>query len=322
MITRDEIITNARSFLNAISWSPAVDKYVFDASDPRKTFNSAFVGLLPSTTASIPAEYSVIPYVYGGSDSKTTFLSRIQANACPGGWDRTSGHGTKHWYDAPPAGLGYADTTAKNLAGIDCSGYVSRCWGITGTRYSTTSLEDISMEIAPSRLQRGDILNFRCHHVRIFFEWASTNHTNGPACLYEAAGTAGASGPQRPFRATDEEGRVVFHQVAWDSRYLARTPFPLLTETDPAPGSYRLADPPSRTVTAKVAGKGGVDVAEVAINRRTVPFCARSVADGVEVTHDEPTNWAAGSYEVLIKAVNRVAGQTFKDDLIWDFSVT
>jgi hypothetical protein len=318
MITRDDIITNARGFLNAISWSPSVDTYVFNPSDPSRTFNSAFVAQLPSTTASVPAEYSVIPYVFGGGDSKTTFLSRIQANACPGGWDRTSGNGTKHWYDAPPNGFGYGDTTAKNLAGIDCSGYVSRCWGFTGTRYSTQSLEDISMEIAPSQLQPGDILNWRGHHVRIFFEWASTNRTNGPLKLYEAAG----GGLQRAFQATDEAGRVVFHQVAWDSRYLARTPFPLLTETEPAPGSYTLADPPSRTITAKIAGKGGVDVAEVAINRRTVPFSARSFADGVEVTHDEPKNWAAGSHEVLIKAVNGVAGQTFKNDLIWEFSVT
>ena len=47
--------------------------------------------------------------------------------------------------------------------GVDCSGFVSRCWGTA--RYTTTTLPAVSTAITVSQAQRGDILNLSGSHV-------------------------------------------------------------------------------------------------------------------------------------------------------------
>jgi hypothetical protein len=52
--------------------------------------------------------------------------------------------------------------------GVDCSGFISRVWGVSG-KYSTTTLPGISTQLTDvSRLQMGDILNLYNSHVVMF----------------------------------------------------------------------------------------------------------------------------------------------------------
>jgi hypothetical protein len=57
-----------------------------------------------------------------------------------------------------------AYSSSENCSrGVDCSGFVSRCWGTS--RYTTATLPNISTEISVSQVQRGDIINKANDHV-------------------------------------------------------------------------------------------------------------------------------------------------------------
>lgn len=60
-----------------------------------------------------------------------------------------------------------ADRTGKFAAGVDCSGFVQRAWGVTGAdrRYATSTLASIAGSIAVETLRPGDVLNrVACDH--------------------------------------------------------------------------------------------------------------------------------------------------------------
>jgi len=62
--------------------------------------------------------------------------------------------------------------------GVDCSGFVSRCWNV-GIRFSTRSLPDklYTVQIRFDELQRGDALNSEDHHVMLFKEFLNPEKT-------------------------------------------------------------------------------------------------------------------------------------------------
>ena len=68
-----------------------------------------------------------------------------------------------------------------NTFGLDCSGYVSRCWGLTSKR-STNTIENVARRISYSSLQPGDALNNAGSHVMLF----EKRDSNGDSVLYEA----------------------------------------------------------------------------------------------------------------------------------------
>ena len=125
----NQVITNARMYLYMQPWTPLRDEHAFKSANPAHTFHSAFrIAAGKQLDATCSARYyEVMPYVFGGSDSITKFQNRIYNRTCPGGWDRISANTTSHWY----SGLGYGARVPGNLAGIDCSAYVSNCWQIT-----------------------------------------------------------------------------------------------------------------------------------------------------------------------------------------------
>ncbi len=115
VITRSNVISNAKLYLN-VKWSPLKDTCL--ALNPHYT--SYF---------KVGGTYTGEAYCWGGFDryggtepagssswpnKGLTFPQRISNKVCPGG-KNTSRYGSP--------------TAPTHLAGIDCSGYVTRCWG-------------------------------------------------------------------------------------------------------------------------------------------------------------------------------------------------
>ncbi len=293
MITRNDVIANARRYLNVQSWSPQSDKHIFSTANPDHTFHSIYRQ---------GRQYDCIPYCYGGNDSVTRFLSRIQNSTCPGGRDRCppGGHtfrqrGTKHWYDPPPRGLGYRSRVPRSLAGIDCSAFASRCLGIA--RRTTTTLPQICLEIKPSELKRGDLLNWRGSHVRIFEEWRGAR-----VRVYEASGS---------------RGRVVHREVRWDSRYTPCSPFPQFRLVSPA---VCPVTEPNPTFEVEVRGSGEVEVLSFSFDNACIyPRIIRTCP--LRIMYTPERGLTSGDYLLQMKAVNRVADQSFVDEVRWRITV-
>lgn len=102
---------------------------------------------------------------------------------CWGGFDDQSGYETKL---ANGYRVGQATSTYPwNTCGLDCAGYVSRCWNLDEHHY-TLALYDVSTDIDFDELQSGDALN-STNHVMLFDYY---NNSNGTYILYECTTTS------------------------------------------------------------------------------------------------------------------------------------
>jgi hypothetical protein len=311
----NQVIANARVYLNISPWTPLQDRHVFNPANPAHTFHSAF-------RIVAGRQYDVVPYVYGGNDSVTIFQNRVASRTCPGGWswDGQSANTTYHWYARPtqqnPQWLGYEARVPRYLAGIDCSSYVSRCWKIP--RHTTRTLPNICLEIERSNLRAGDILN-RPGHVRIFNSWVGRRID-----VYEATGGSA----RREFRPGDEFGRVVHHTIAWDDHYTPFSPFPQFEVIEPATCPVF---GPRPTFKIRVRGSGTLALCEFSFDRNSIVPQIRNTlvievtrnwagcVDIMDLTYTPNYDLMPGKYSLLIEATNRVARQSFKDELSWDF---
>ena len=78
------------------------------------------------------------------------------------------------------------DAVSRYAAGIDCSGLVSRCWGLPRP-YSTRELPGICTPLSSlDALRPGDIILRPGEHVQLFVRWEDAAHTRYRAI--EAAG--------------------------------------------------------------------------------------------------------------------------------------
>lgn len=106
-----------------------------------------------------------IPYKWGGFDTPASFDAAI-ANGAAGG-DVSSPEKRK------------ADNAAVSTqaAGVDCSGFVSRCLNLP-TVHDTTQLPAVCTELASAQdLRPGDVLNIVRKHVLLCAGWANQEHT-------------------------------------------------------------------------------------------------------------------------------------------------
>jgi hypothetical protein len=76
----------------------------------------------------------------------------------------------------------WGDAAGHNPAGWreDCSGFVSRAWGIASPGLTTATLPSVTTRIAWSSLQPGDALlryDATAHHVALFVKWDDAAHT-------------------------------------------------------------------------------------------------------------------------------------------------
>jgi 3D (Asp-Asp-Asp) domain-containing protein len=82
------------------------------------------------------------------------------------------------------AGSHSKDGVLACTTGVDCSGYVSKCW--QESRYTTSTIDQISTKISSGDVKKGDIFNKAGSHVVLFSHFAK----NGAPVFYEASGSA------------------------------------------------------------------------------------------------------------------------------------
>jgi len=114
-----------------------------------------------------------VPYQWGGSSTLEDFRRGLMAGKAAGdGYSETKRAGL--WSEV-----------SQHAVGVDCGGYVSRCWRLD-RHYSTRELGEISDELpSVASLLPGDILNRPNDHCMIFVRW--TGEVGGKAVFYEAA---------------------------------------------------------------------------------------------------------------------------------------
>jgi cell wall-associated NlpC family hydrolase len=128
----------------------------------------------PSGECWVPdAENVGVAYKWGGNDTPETFTAGVRAGKPAG----------DVYTDAKRKGGG--KTVSGDAVGIDCSGFICRCWKLT-TRHSTESLPSICEKLSsPAELKPGDIMNGAGAHVLLFAKWTNPEKTH--AVFYEAS---------------------------------------------------------------------------------------------------------------------------------------
>lgn len=145
-ISRFQMMANAREFVN-LQWS---------ASSGNIT--SGIQQLPDGSYVRTPAWVTVgakrkVPYKWGGFTSTSTFAAGVPLNKKCGD-DYTE---SVSWTDL-------------YCIGVDCSGFVSRCWD-TSQKYGTSTLSQIANQLPSfSLMRRGDCLNLASSHVRLCAE--------------------------------------------------------------------------------------------------------------------------------------------------------
>lgn len=150
-ITRNKIMSNAISYHTSYSWT---------CSSANLTYLSGWT--CPSYVTGA-GTYTCMPYCWGKFDNQSLFATKL-------GWAYRVGN--------------VSTTYTESTCGLDCSGYVSRCWEL-GEHHYTGALYNVADEIEYYELLRGDALN-SADHVMLF---DGINTSNGSYIFYECTTT-------------------------------------------------------------------------------------------------------------------------------------
>ena len=105
-----------------------------------------------------------VPYMWGGFSSLREFQEGIKNGAYAG-----------DVYTQEKRRL-LEDAVSRYAVGIDCSGLISRCWGLERS-YSTRELPGLCLPLGSyEELKPGDILNSHNNHVLLFKAFADKEH--------------------------------------------------------------------------------------------------------------------------------------------------
>lgn len=106
-----------------------------------------------------------IPYMWGGFDTPESFDAGLLEGKFAG-----------DIYTAEKRRL-LDDAVSKHAVGIDCSGFVSRCWKLPRS-YSTRELPSLCDQVTDlALLKPGDIFNTHNSHVVLFAGWIDDERT-------------------------------------------------------------------------------------------------------------------------------------------------
>ncbi len=123
----------------------------------------------------IPGEVNEgIPYKWGGFDDPASFDAAIATGRAGGD------------VSTPAKRRAGDSSVSASAAGVDCSGFVSRCLHLPAV-YDSAHLASICVPLAsPQELRAGDLLCIPGLHVMLVAGWANSDHTR--ICYYETGG--------------------------------------------------------------------------------------------------------------------------------------
>ena len=174
MITRQQIIQNAKSYLN-VNWTLSKSNYHGGQSDSWNycAANKGSWRLPRTLTGRVGQTIAGVPYAWGGYQSVADFQRLIKS----GGW----------------AGNICVNKVLSNVAGVDCAGFVSQALQ-AGAYYLAhiTGLGRISTPINWSQLGPGDLLLKSGSHVALFDAFANLRTLDGGVWVYESTMRNGA----------------------------------------------------------------------------------------------------------------------------------
>jgi hypothetical protein len=114
-----------------------------------------------------------VAYKWGGTDTPESFDAGIKTGKAAG-----------DVYTPEKRRLDDAAISDASV-GIDCSGFICRCWKLR-KRYSTSSLGEVSQKLSSaSQLEPADIMNQPHGHVLLFVKWLDPEKKR--ALFYESA---------------------------------------------------------------------------------------------------------------------------------------
>lgn len=167
-VTPDEAMKIAQAFTNH-PWSPFARNILHGKDKAGVLVNTPDVTHEPDKDRKgwwVPGEVNTgVPYKWGGYDDPASFDLAI-ANGSAGG-------------DVSSPEKRRADNAAvsSQAAGVDCSGFVSRCLKLP-TAHDTSQLPAVCTELPSAQdLQPGDLLNIPHRHVVLCAGWYDPQHT-------------------------------------------------------------------------------------------------------------------------------------------------
>lgn len=166
-ITRQQILNNADSYVN-YNWNAnACNLWNGTYCGGRNIYSCSWVNI--GTNVSMP-------YAWGGFSSQLQHDNAMLNCVSAGDQCSTNGGGCSN-QGGSGAGLGCT-------SGLDCSGLVSRSWGLS-SHYGTGQLPNISTSyLSLSQVQPGDILNIVGSHTRLITSYNGSSYT-----VIESSGT-------------------------------------------------------------------------------------------------------------------------------------
>ena len=169
VITRNDVITTAMSFESISNWTPVVDFTTKVSPTWHSYYKTEENGGNPP--------YNKLSYCWSGYDTPSLFISRVENEENP----------------VPAGGVGtdIYDYCRDRIAGLDCAGFVMRCWGRNNVNHydNWNELCLYSISVNQSAIDRGDWLNIGGHQILVdnvvllnkkqFDVYESTSSKNG-----------------------------------------------------------------------------------------------------------------------------------------------
>jgi len=306
VITREDMIVTANQFVPPINeWTPEVD--MTTAEHP--TWHSWYK--TKKNGGATP--YNVMPYCWSGFDTTTTrFKSRVEDKDDP---VPAGGYGTSKY-----------DYCRDNIAGIDCSGYVIKCWGIdTYTSYQT-ELIDNSLQIDEEDLKKGDLLRKSGHSI--MYNSGPLNNCN----IYESQARGENIAPYFP--------GVTNIRRSISEAYIPYSIFPQFSDESPEDGEIVVLAEGDSTidVSLTIKASGDISLGGVKMFIRKDGEPEKNVG-GITLEDKGDNTWElkkenlgsnkeedpnikdGGNFTVRVIARNDIAGNGYKDEYEWKFSV-
>jgi hypothetical protein len=167
-VTRKETLATAARYLT-FTWTPTEKNILHGKDADGIRVDTPDTSYQPKTGSpgwwQPGVKNTGMPYKWGGFDTPESFNAGLRAGRAAG-----------DTYTAEKRRL-LDSATSKSAVGIDCSGFISRCWNLPRA-YSTRSITAFCEAVPDLRdVRPGDIFNKNNAHVLLFAGWAKPDRS-------------------------------------------------------------------------------------------------------------------------------------------------